>query len=424
MGVCPICKGAGYLVKDVPVGHPDFGRTFPCRCKEEELKEKRIERLWSWGGLKQLKRMTFNSFIPDGYGLSEDKRRNLRRAYELAKEYAEKPEGWLILLGGYGCGKTHLAAAIANRQIELGMPVLFISVPDLLDHLRATFAPQSPATYDNRFEEVKNAPLLILDDLGTEAATPWAREKLYQLINYRYNSRLPTVITTNRPLEEIDPRLRSRMVDVDLSKVFTILAPDFRASGAEKEQPKLSSLYLHSEKTFEKFDLRRNELPPRERRNLEDALLLAKRYAKNPKGWLVFTGAYGCGKTHLAAAIANYRVKRGYHALFVVVPELLDHLRIAFSPHRFVSYDRHFEEVRNAPLLVLDDLKTSFTAPWAKEKFHQILDYRYNAKLPTVITMATDAEVDPRIKTRILDSTLCEVFAIEAPSYHGRRGRS
>jgi DNA replication protein DnaC len=117
-------------------------------------------------------------------------------------------------------------------------------------------------------------------------------------------------------------------------------------------------------------------------------------------------------------------VKRGYHALFVVVPELLDHLRIAFSPHRFVSYDRHFEEVRNAPLLVLDDLKTSFTAPWAKEKFHQILDYRYNAKLPTVITMATDAEVDPRIKTRILDSTLCEVFAIEAPSYHGRRGRS
>jgi DNA replication protein DnaC len=60
---------------------------------------------------------------------------------------------------------------------------------------------------------VKSAALLVLDDLGTESATAWAREKLYQLFNHRYNARLPTVITTAVPIEQLDPRLASRMLD-------------------------------------------------------------------------------------------------------------------------------------------------------------------------------------------------------------------
>ena len=70
--------------------------------------------------------------------------------------------------------------------------------------------------------------LLILDDLGTQSSTPWAQEKLFQILNYRYNARLPTVITSNHSLEEIDLRIRSRMVDPDLATIVTILAPDFR----------------------------------------------------------------------------------------------------------------------------------------------------------------------------------------------------
>ena len=60
-----------------------------------------------------------------------------------------------MLLGGYGCGKTHLAAAIANHVIEQGQPALFVVVPDLLDHLRASFSPASGISLDKRFEEVK-----------------------------------------------------------------------------------------------------------------------------------------------------------------------------------------------------------------------------------------------------------------------------
>jgi DNA replication protein DnaC len=106
--------------------------------------------------------------------------------------------------------------------------VLFTIIPDLLDHLRATFGPQSTVAYDERFELVRNVPLLILDDLGTESATPWAREKLYQLINHRYNERLATVITTNLKPEAIEPRIYSRLCDPDCGVLVTIKAQDYR----------------------------------------------------------------------------------------------------------------------------------------------------------------------------------------------------
>jgi len=97
-----------------------------------------------------------------------------------------------------------------------------------LDHLRAAFSPQSQISYDKRFDEVRTASLLILDDLGTESATPWAKEKLFQLLNYRYAARLPTVITTSTIIEDIEPRLRTRMLDTNRCRVIAILAPSYR----------------------------------------------------------------------------------------------------------------------------------------------------------------------------------------------------
>ena len=144
--------------------------------------------------------------------------------------YAFLPEGWLLLQGEYGCGKTHLAAAIANTRASAGLPALFVVVPDLLDHLRATFSPNSDARFDKRFDEVRTAPFLVLDDLGTESASPWAQEKLYQLFNYRYNARLPTVITMAQTIDEVDPRLRTRMLDRARCRIIGIVAPSYRGS--------------------------------------------------------------------------------------------------------------------------------------------------------------------------------------------------
>jgi len=410
----------GYLRADVPVGHSDFGELIPCTCRLAELAERRVSALRTLSDLEILSRMTFETFAPEGHGLPSEKQANLRWAFEESQTFAKKPEGWLVLKGGYGCGKTHLAAAIANGCVERGQPVLFITVPDLLDHLRATFAPSSSVGYDTRFGDVRSASLLILDDLGTESATPWAQEKLFQIFNYRYNARLPTVITTNHELEEIPLRLRSRLVDPDLTRIVSIIAPDYRRAGVAQDQSDLSSLTLHSHQTFESFDLRKGELARGEGENLKRAFDIARSFAKDPRAWLVLTGTYGVGKTHLAAAIANYCVQGGHPALFVVVPDLLDHLRATFNPQSTVTFYQQFEEVRRAPLLILDDLGTESATPWAREKLYQVFDYRYNAQLPTVITTATPIEeLDPRLATRMLDVSRCTPFAILAPAYRG-----
>jgi len=424
---CPICHGLGYLRADVPVGHPDFGKLVPCRCRLAEQAERRVAALRALSNLDALKRMGFETFVPEGHGLPPDKQANLRWAYEEARSFARRPEGWLVLKGGYGCGKTHLAAAIANACIERGQPVLFITVPDLLDHLRAAFAPASLTTYDERFEQVRNAPVLILDDLGTESSTPWAQEKLFQIFNHRYNARLPTVITTNHELEEIDLRLRSRLVDPDLARIVSIIAPDYRGADVGQDLLELSSLSLHTHQTFQNFDLREGELSSEEQENIKRAFDIARAFADDPRDWLIFTGTYGCGKTHLAAAIANHRVAQGEPALFIVVPDLLDHLRATFNPQSTVTFYQQFEDVRRTPFLILDDLGTESATPWAREKLYQIFDYRYNARLPTVITTASAIEeLDPRLATRMLDVSRCTLYAILAPAYRGgvRRRRT
>ncbi len=369
--------------------------------------------------------MTFDSFVPQGrVGLGDQEKASLEQAFNHARLYAEQPQGWLFLQGGYGCGKTHLAAAVANTTVEHGLPTLFLTVPDLLDSLRYTFGSQDD-TFEERFEEIRRSPLLILDDFGTQNATEWAREKLFQILNYRYTNRLPLVVTTNLALREVDGRMRSRLSDPEVVTQVAILAPDYRRPQEDSRQDELSSLDLHRGQTFGTFNMRKTEkLAAEDQHSLEHAFEAARQFSEAPEGWLVLTGPYGSGKTHLAAAVANFRASQGQPVTFVVVPDLLDHLRATFNPSSDTSYDRRFEQIRSAPVLILDDLGTQAMTPWVKEKLYQLFNYRYNAALPTVITTADPLEdIDPRLRTRMLDARLCVIHAITAPSYRGGRAR-
>ena len=421
--VCPICGGVGFVAADVPVDHPDFGKAIPCTCRQAERNSQRLAKLQRISHVGPMAYLTFENFVPEPSHLTPDQAFNLRRAYETCAYFAKDPEGWLLLTGTYGCGKTHLAAAIANERLRIGESAVLMVVPDLLDHLRASFTPQSETRYDELFEQLRTTPLLILDDLGTQSSTPWAQEKLFQLLNYRYTARLATVITTNQRLNEIDPRLRSRLQDPNLVTYFPILAPDFRA-GRNPAQSDLSTLEFHRDKTFDTFDENREDLGGEERLNFRDIYARCVTYAEDPQGWLVLSGASGSGKTHLAAAISNHLTAGSFgDVMFVVVPDLLDHLRAAFGPSSTIAYDRRFDEIKNARLLVLDDLGTESATPWAREKLYQLLNYRYNALLPTVITTARSVDdTEPWLRTRMVDVERCQWCLLKAPGY--RRGRS
>ncbi len=228
--ICPICKGAGYLRADVPFGHPNFGKPIACECKEKERRERRRLQLQEMSNLGELYDKNFENFKPNVS-------RNVYEAYQIAREYAEEPEGWLVFIGRVGCGKTHLAAAIANMALARGTRVLFSTVSDLLDHLRATFIPNAKEVYDHLFQEMREAELLVLDDLGAQQSSPWANEKLFQLLNYRYNSQFPTIITTNNAgLQGIEERIRSRIMDVGLVRTISFdLAVDYRLRNPRRD---------------------------------------------------------------------------------------------------------------------------------------------------------------------------------------------
>jgi DNA replication protein DnaC len=441
-GVCPLCRGAGFVRKDVPLDDPDFGRAFPCRCVLEEREEERLARLQRYSNLGPLTRLTFANLMSRGRSTDPGNQERFAKAVAAAQQFAQEPSGWLVLCGSSGCGKTHLAAAIGNASIEEGRPAFFVVVPDLLDHLRAAYKPGSEVSYDELFEQVRNAPLVILDDLGGHSATPWAQEKLFQLVNHRYNHRFPTVFTTSVPLEEMDERLRTRLCDASLSQVFLLedgLGGGTAAFGG-------LSLPVIREMTFESFvhsgpglqkqlaDIFRSQeesdfwgerlqtLVEKALRSLHVAYVTARGYADNPKGWLVLLGETGCGKTHLAAAIGHYLRAREMKVEFCVVPDLLDALRSASRENADGGdVDDVLEAVRTTPCLILDDLGVHSATPWAQEKLFQILNYRYNAKLPTVITVgcALDDLPDSWV-SRMYDTKVSMIFEIEAPDYRGR----
>ena len=414
---CPRCGGRSWITADVPVGHPAFGQYETCECQQQTLDDERYDRLLRYSNLGLLARFTFETLKADGTSDEPESRKLFSEAYGAAVEFCENPSGWLVFSGPNGSGKTHLAAAIGNSCIDRGLLAFFAHVPDLLDHLRATFGPANDIAYSDLFELVKTTPLLILDGLGSHSATAWAEEKLGQVINHRYNAELPTVVTMSVPMDALDPYLLARLKAPGFSRMVVL------RSGPPAVGLTLGTVpsQMLQRMTFDKFDVRGNNPNASQRSSLEAAHMAARSFASDPDGWITLIGDTGVGKTHLAVAIAAEQMEQGRSVFFAFVPELLDHLRYTFSPESTVTYDRLFQEVKNTPMLILDDLGKERSNPWAVEKLYQIIVHRHNARLPTVITsMARFTDEHDPISSRLRDPYVNLPVEIDAPDYRNR----
>lgn len=403
----------GWLRHDLPVEHGDFGKLVPCSCRMAKFESERLSRLLRLSNLGGLGTVTFANLreqVGSTTGVAQER---FSQAINSAIQFVTQPQGWLLLRGPGGSGKTQLASAIANACMEQGIPVFFIGVADLLDHLRSAYTASSDQEYDELFDQVRGVPVLILDDLGYHSATPWAQEKLLQLLGHRYNERSATVITTDVPTHQLDERIQAKLQDGSIVSHVEIGA---NTNGTNTSIDSLGLVEL-SHLTLENFDPSGNNLRGPIRENLSQAFRIAQNFAESPEGLLSFTGGHGCGKTHLAAGIANKRRSMGDEVLFVFVPDLLDYMRSSFNKNEVSLYEV-LEQIKHVRTLFLDDFGEPANTPWAQEKLYQLVNFRGYTKLPTVITTSLPLEaMDPRVRSRLSDARLSDVFEISAPDY-------
>lgn len=139
--------------------------------------------------------------------------------------------GSVLLTGKTGCGKTHLAVSIVRELVLRSCDVRckFITAPELLFEIRATFNSKNEVTEDEIINKYSSCELLILDDLGAEKTSDFSMQTLYLIIDRRNRNLKPTIVTTNLSLaeieEKIDARIASRLADM---KVIKLNMPDYR----------------------------------------------------------------------------------------------------------------------------------------------------------------------------------------------------
>lgn len=135
-----------------------------------------------------------------------------RKVFNNLKNYSEKlvqgiEKKGLILVGNNGIGKTHLACSIANKLIENGTPVIYGTLINLLAELRNSYDTDNNISEMEIIKLYENVDLLIIDDLGKEKPSEWGLEKLFTIINSRYENNLPVIITTNYNQNSLTERL-------------------------------------------------------------------------------------------------------------------------------------------------------------------------------------------------------------------------
>lgn len=199
----------------------ESGLTFgyhPCKYQKELNKATKYqENAYYFDIPKEIREASVKDIFPG------DKKRAdvIRYLSNFAKEYKKNQKGTgLYLHGNFGSGKTYLIAAMLNELAASNVQIAIVYWPELLRDLKASFDDD----FREKFQYVKKVSILLLDDLGAENLTPWGRDEILgPILQYRMQEMLPTFVTSNLTMGELEEHLSNTFNKVDAIKAKRII---------------------------------------------------------------------------------------------------------------------------------------------------------------------------------------------------------
>lgn len=212
---CPHCDGYGNIL--------DENGARMCSCVQQEeivvnFEQARIP--------KRFTKETLDTFIP----ISSQSKAVLQKAKTYVNNYDKENSMGMYIYGPTGSGKTHLVVGILKELLQKGYSGVFYNIVDLLDAIRSTYDPQSLGQIKTQLESDLNKQIFILDDFGVQRTSPWVADRLYALINRRYQDCKTLIVTSNINMHDlelkVDKRLSSRIIG--MCEEIEIKADDYR----------------------------------------------------------------------------------------------------------------------------------------------------------------------------------------------------
>lgn len=227
--ICSECKGLGTCPYSIPglkeeaIVEDNIIKFVYKKCSYKEKSDEQKDFLKNIEIYKMPKEIAEASFK----NIYKDDSRRLEVVKYLKKFYDEFKKGeyhkGLYLSGNFGCGKTYLVSALFNELAKKNIHSTIIYFPEFLRSLKASFS-NTEDNYEERFDMVKEAPLLLLDDIGAEKLSDWARDEVLGVIlQYRMEEHLPTFFTSNLSLADLEEHLQIGKSSSDKIKARRII---------------------------------------------------------------------------------------------------------------------------------------------------------------------------------------------------------
>ncbi len=208
---CPICGGAGYVIKD----EDGFEVAVPCQCLSKRILQSRIQFLNLPQALSdmRLKSFSLGVYSPKTKPVAAAACQVVKYYLDNFDKMRESGKGLYLYSHQKGSGKTRMAASIANDLIHNhDISVRFMTSIAILDEIKNSWSSKE-YTEHQVLDALFTVPVLVVDDFGAEKSTDWTNGRFYQIINERYLNNQVTIFTSNMSLDNLqcDSRIASRI---------------------------------------------------------------------------------------------------------------------------------------------------------------------------------------------------------------------